>query len=463
MMKKKIILALLLLIIVLVGVSVTGCKRDEKSGTLCVNYNVKCALNEEQKVLYVTSEIEVTNESDVSIKELPFYLYPNAYEEEGGGVTIGNVSLYARDQIYNVDGINLLVTLDEELKAGESGVITISSRVALPEGNGRLGYGNGYYNLHAFFPRLAYFDGGSFVVVPYSKIGDPYFFSYDDVTIKIEYPMEYTLAFPGEMISNSESESSKEGTFSLNNARDVAIALIKECETYENEIDGVKIRQYTRGKEDYTNFIKECLAFFSKEIGAYPYSSFALVETPFDYGGMEYSGIVLIKSGAQNKEFIIAHEIIHQWFGLSVGSNSYEECWVDESLTSFLTYYYMDIYNNGGYKESISAEKGYYKKFMEVGKEKYGLGYQPRLDCTLGEFKTMEEYSSMVYGYGVLLYDGIYNVLGEKSFKKAVRNYYSDYAGKVATGEDLMVSFSKSGGKKVEGVFKSYLENKVVF
>lgn len=464
MCNKKILLVVSLIIVLISTITLSACKNSTKtSGQLVVDYDVKCSLDDESKAMYLNCTINLTNGTNQSIKELPFYLYPNAYKEEGGNVTISNVSTRARDLIYNIEGINMLVSLGEEMLPNESEEITISGRISLPKGNGRIGYGEDYYNLHAFFPRLAYFERDRFVVVPYSKIGDPYYWGQDDVVIKINYPLEFQLAHSGEVISTNENEKYAESVINIDNARDVALTLVKNYNLYKNEVNGVRILQYSKEGEDYTQYMKECLQYFISEIGEYPYSVFTMAETPFDYGGMEYSGFILVNEKAKEKEYVIAHEIIHQWFGIAIGSNSFEECWVDESLTNFLTYYYMGIYNKGDHNEIIEKEKEIYKTYIENGKEKYGTGYAPRLDAKLNEFRTMSEYSNMVYGYGAIMYDGIYKVIGDKKFKKAVKDYYKKYNGKVVSGQELQATFSKSVGKKVEGIFNGYIENKVLF
>ena len=464
MIKKKIAIVVLCLTLLISSFTLFACKNKEKNGgSISVTYDLKCSLDDTAHALYLISDVEVLNESNNLISELPFYLYPNAYADNGGAIVISNVSTQTHKISYEINDVNMVVNLDRPLKGGESVVLKISSRVDLPKGKGRLGYGDGYYNLHAFYPRLAYYDGNSFVVVPYSNIGDSFYFSMDDMIIKINYPSKYTLAYAGEVVGQSEDEKYKEQTIKIDNARDVALSLCENFNLYENTEGEVKIYHYTSKGVDYTTFAKECIEYFNKEIGEYPFSTFTIVETPFDYGGMEYSGLVVINDNAREKEFVIAHEIIHQWFGISVGSNSYNECWVDESLTNFLSYYYMDIYNKGGYKEHIQLEKKNFKEYMDVGKEKYGEKYNPKLDSSLGEFRSATEYSNMVYSYGVLLYDGVYNLIGEKKFKRAIKEYYAQYSGKTATGKDIITSFSKSAGKKVEGIFNGYIENKVVF
>lgn len=460
MVKKFIIFTLLVMVFLLGFFALAGCDKvgDEKS-ELDVFYNIKVAIDTKTDTIYETTEVGVQNDTQHSIEKLYFYLYPNAYKD--GGVQIGNVVSNGSNLKYNIDNINMEVTLSEPLGKGDRIELAISSRVSVPSGEGRMGKTKeGDYNLHAFYPRLAYFENGEFVLIPYSEIGDPYYFGEDDFMVSIEAPKEYKVAHSGEKIGEEEGTETLKTTFRIDNARDISLTLGKEFNVYEGETNGVKLYHYTRG-ESKIDFISECIEGLEELIGEYPYETFTVAETAYMHGGMEYSSFVNVNKNTTEKDFVILHELIHQWFGLSVGSNSFKECWVDESLTNYLTYYYTDVYKKGGYAEAIEKEKIYYRSFIKAGKKEYGEGYAPRINVALNEFRSLNEYSEIVYGYGVILYDGVVSVCGESNFIKAVKGYYKDYRGKIANGEELIESFSHYGTKKIGGVFESYLENRV--
>lgn len=463
-MKKRIVILLILVFVVIVGVLLaTGCQdKKEETGEISAVYDIFCALDDENKVLYVTTNITLENEGEVAVCALPLYLYANAYGK-GDNVEVGNVKVDNHEVDFSIDGINMLVNLETPLEGGESTTLITSCRVSVLEGEGRLGYGEGYYNLHAFFPRLAYYDGEKFEIVPYYKTGDPFLFSMDDFNIRMEYPLGYTLGHSGRLISEEVGELTKMSQISISDARDVAFSLAKDFTCHEDEVSGIKIKEYTRGEDNHVEFIGKCLTYFQEEVGDYPYDTFTIAILPFEEGGMEYSSYVLVSEQFKDKEYAIAHEIIHQWFGLSIGSNGYTESWVDESLTNFLTYYYMDIYKGGTYEDSIKREKEVMNKFIESMKKEYGDSYKPELRQSLNEFRGRVEYACVVYGYGVITYDGIMKSVGEKKFKKALEKYYKEYSGKVVSEEKLIESFSSTLGKGVGKLFKSYLECKVVF
>ena len=76
---------------------------------------------------------------------------------------------------------------------------------------------------------------------------------------------------------------------------------------------------------------------FSDMIGPYPYPTLSVVQTDFFIGGMEYPNIVLIdqsmydESEAGMLEYVIVHEVGHQWFYGVVGNDQVMEPWLDEN------------------------------------------------------------------------------------------------------------------------------------
>ncbi len=462
-MRKRFLIGLFVILSLLSSLlMVSACtERVTDGGNLEVDYEVKVTLDDVCQSLYLSQRTAIRNNAGVDISSLPFYIYPNAYAESGGGFTASSVKKGDSNLSYEIDGECLTVNLDSPLLSGEETEISFTGTIRMPSGAKRLGITeDGSYNLHGFFPRLAYYEDG-FKVVPYSEVGDPFYFSMDDFRVSIESPNSYVVAGSGEKVEEVTEGKSKKTTFAIDGARDVAFVLDKNVKLFEGESKGVKILHYTEGEECLEKIVN-CFNFLVDNVGEYPYKTLSVVETQFDYGGMEYSSLVRIgENDSTSKDYVVYHEIIHQWFGLSVGSNSYEECWVDESLTNFLSYYYMDKVELGALKSNLEAEKIYYKNYLIDAKGEYGETYLPRMGVDLNSFKSQRENSVMVYGYGALMYGNIFETVGERKFLKGVRGYYVEYAGLNATGEELIESFKKGCGRGVEAIFSGYLNNEV--
>src|SRR5262249_25597335 len=107
--------------------------------------------------------------------------------------------------------------------------------------------------------------------------------------------------------------------------------------------------------------------FYSKRYGEYPYEEVDVVlgETGFGIAGMEYPGLVnsLPKvptaNGIGPAVNVGVHELAHQWWYGIVGNNQVKEPWLDEGLTTFSEFLYMQKQmkqNDGPWLERASRK-----------------------------------------------------------------------------------------------------------
>lgn len=107
----------------------------------------------------------------------------------------------------------------------------------------------------------------------------------------------------------------------------------------------------------------DILADYISRYGPYPRSSLTIVENPTPHGqAYAADGIVWLSSrffthrdvlfpGALNRviEFVLAHEIAHQWVGLGTGIDLDAEAWLSEGLAQYLSVsYFEDRYGSFG-------------------------------------------------------------------------------------------------------------------
>jgi hypothetical protein len=98
--------------------------------------------------------------------------------------------------------------------------------------------------------------------------------------------------------------------------------------------------------------IEAALKWFGLWYGAYPYDTITVVDPPHGAGGaagMEYPTLITAGTGwwpgpnDGDPEEVIVHEFGHQyWYGM-VGSNEFEESWLDEGFNTYSTGKIMDL------------------------------------------------------------------------------------------------------------------------
>ena len=89
----------------------------------------------------------------------------------------------------------------------------------------------------------------------------------------------------------------------------------------------------------------EALTTYGKWFGPYPYPDFTIVESYFGWNGNECGDLVMIDERIFGMphlaggfvDYLVSHEICHQWWYNVVGTNGYGETWMDEGLATYFS------------------------------------------------------------------------------------------------------------------------------
>ena len=171
-------------------------------------------------------------------------------------------------------------------------------------------------------------------------------------------------------------------------------------------------------------------------------------------------------SGALSIEtanYVIAHEIAHQWWYGLVGNDEYNEAWVDESLTEYSTALFFENHTEYGfsYDAIVRNANSSFKFFYDIYESVCG-GVDTSMGRALNGFSTEPEYVHSVYTQGVMMYDSLRQIIGEKRFYKCCQSYLKKKSYKNARGAELISIFSNSSGRNLESFFNSFLNGDVV-
>jgi len=140
-------------------------------------------------------------------------------------------------------------------------------------------------------------------------------------------------------------------------------------------------------------------------------------------------------------EFTVAHEVCHQWWGLTVGSDSIGHPWQDESLTNYCTVLYFRWQHGAdSAKQQVDSELMLsYSTAQMMGSPDMAV------DSPVYAFKDQNQYSAVVYSKGALFFQALEKSMGEEAFEKSLQQYYQSYAFKNATPDQMMACFESNG------------------
>lgn len=476
------------------GCSALGCKKATNLDSISSNnnlYQINLTLSEDLKTVSANQTVYFCNQTDNVLKTIKFQLYPKFFMEDNLDYVVDSTNLanafpngknfatfnLNRTKIDNSDttptfsGVcnNILeINLTSSLLPDQKTEIYFEYDFVLPCMNHRFGFGENTINIANFYPVLCVFENGEFCCNPYNSNGDPFYSDMANYEVNFSYPSNLTVAHTGEKTSSRTLGDTLQDSYSAKMVRDFAIVASKKFETISKKAGKTQVNYFYTKDDNSDKSLSagvDAINTFEKLFGEYPYPEFNIAQTDFVYGGMEYPNLVLISNqitDLDNYLNVIIHETAHQWWYGLVGNNEFEHPWLDESLTEFSTLLFYD--NNTGYNLNHSEMiKGYtknYTLFVDVYQQVF-----KELDTSMravDKYPTQPEYTYCIYVKGTLMWQSLFELVGEKKFVTSLKNYYNENRFKNATPTDLENCFSTYCKQDLSGFFSSWINGKVV-
>lgn len=201
---------------------------------------------------------------------------------------------------------------------------------------------------------------------------------------------------------------------------------------------------------------------FERRFGRYPYTDLEIVEAPLvgGAGGVEFSGLVTVATmfyqpvglgglgsllgGAAGGnpmaqmqdsmlDFVVAHEVAHQWWHGIVGSDARQHPFVDESLAQFSSMLYL--------RERYGAERADREAQRQVASNYHMMrlqgGSDAAADQPVSAFSNEMAYAGLVYGKAPFLYPALREAVGERTFYDGLSRYVRTHRFRVASPRAL--------------------------
>lgn len=486
---KKIIMFALLVTLFLVG---CYCSQsiDDVSKTLST-YEMNIVYNDDDKTLQVEQQLTYKNSTDTMQNELCFHLYPKAFAfgavngpvgvlskpkaypngESYGDIVINKVLENNNTGDYQLEGVDkniLKMRLHNSIAPDGETVVNFEYTVTLPNINHRFGYGNNTINVANFYPIIAVYENGEWICDPYNYNGDPFYSDMANYKITLTAPKQLVVATTGDILSKTTNNDIITYNITAKAVRDYAFVMSEKFEVIETVFNNTKVMYYyydDNNADEYLQVAVDSLKTFNNLFGEYPYSTLSVVKCNFVHGGMEYPNLVYISDAVSHKESyinVIVHEIAHQWWYGLVGSNAYRYPWLDEGLTEYSTILFYE--NNPQYgineKEILQNTTSSYIAFVDLYNAVLGK-VDTSMSRALHEYSTEPEYVYVTYIKGMLFFDSLRDVIGDKAFMKGLKQYCKNYKFKNVTPDHMIDTFERASRQRLDSFFDSWISGKV--
>ena len=398
--------------------------------------------------------------------------------------------------------LRLRLPRDARLATGESGTISMKWSFRVPQAGRapRMGHEDHHiFFLGYWYPQMAVMeDVANWVADPYMGNGE-FYMGYGDYDLNFTVPKGFIVRATGELTNPEEvltkeqharwkkaaegdevvnivtAEEMSQGAttasttsgmltwkFHAENVRDCAVST---SDRYVWDAGAAKVKdKHGPGKDgtcmihavyeprarNWSTAVRACrhtIEYMSKEMFPYPWPHMTVCEGIIG-GGMEYPMMTICGSpgSARGLHSLVAHETIHMWFPMIVGTNEKRWSWMDEGLTS-----YMESRSTADFFGDERPERqdmGSYRSFARRGRELPAMQHSdlfPRAGGAYG-FATYTKTAAVMHQ--------LRHMAGPERFDAAMRTYVNSWAYKHPYPHDLFNIMEKELGMELDWYFR---------
>lgn len=411
--------------------------------------------------------VTYTNTENIPLDALYLRLFPNT-PSYSGAMTATNILLDGQPvvPIIELDGSALHFPLDPPLEPNAWLDLTLDFIAVVPtdadRGYWQFGYYDGVLALANVYPLIPVYDDEGWNVEIAPPYGDAIYSETSFYDVRITAPADMTLIASGDCApSTSGSDGDKTWTCATGPMRDFNAILGPDYRVESQVVEGVTVNSFfysshRRAGGRVLDWAVETVRLFTR-FGAYPFAELDVVETSNRAGGIEYPGLVVVNTAfyepiGESLEWIVVHEVIHQWWYSLVGNDQVDEPWLDEALVQYSTLLYFE----DRYGAEMAAEllEGTFQQAYESLVES---DRDMPVGLSIAAYSE-QDYGPVVYQKGPLYFHALRREVGDANFREILRTYFARNRYAIATPEDWLAAVAAVTGDEHRAIYERWIE-----
>jgi hypothetical protein len=358
------------------------------------SYSIDVTLDAQRRTLSGRETLTWTNISNAAVTELQFHLYFNAWRNRdstwmreaklsewwpaaddrrspdfatidissfkvtGGPLPAADltkqITFIAPDDGNTDDRTVMSTPLPGSIAPGQTVTLEIVWTSKIPRPFARTGVVGNYFFLAQWFPKIGVVDGNGKWNCHQFHVLTEFFADYGEYDVRMTVPRGWPLAATG---VQRDRRDNPDGTtthrYYQEDVHDFAWTtspeFIERTATFEREgLPSVAMRlmlqpEHLAQAERHFEGTRTTLRYYGEWFGPYPYGHITLVDPAWqsETDGMEYPTLFTLGTRWLNPrsdiylEDTAVHEAGHQWWYGMVGSNEFEDAWMDEGINQY--------------------------------------------------------------------------------------------------------------------------------
>jgi len=301
--------------------------------------------------------------------------------------------------------------------------------------------------------------------------------SFDEPSFKIPFKLDITVPSEYQVLGNTPIENNMtQGLYTTHYFRQTApintdVLAIAVGRFTARTIEGMPISSTlytTKGQQLDVDIIRRDIPTIFKHIQAYftvayPYQKLDFLVLPVYSGaGMENAGLITLHQelvafpknnnglGSYESHKLIAHEIIHMWFGNLVTMAWWDDLWLNESFSEWLA------------RKVVNRQFPQFNGELNLPQLDAFWDDTPSTPAIKRTMKSVDDYNAIgqiVYTKGHAIISMIEKHVGERAFQLAIVDYIKKFSGKNVSFSDFIEHMEKHTDTTLYPIFNSFLTN----
>lgn len=284
------------------------------------------------------------------------------------------------------------------------------------------------------------------------------------VAFDVTFPKSYLVLANGKKLGESENgDGTKTWRYEANTAMPTYDFHVSAYDAWKvdekRSAGGHAVRTYTyanaaRHVPAVYGDIAKAMNFYESKFGKYRWEQASFIEEPIFGGGMEHAGVISMDetlfadpSGARDTAF---HELAHHWSGNLVRVRRWNDFWLSEGFTEYLTE--RALFATYGEAERKRVLREYLDSTLSADRsDPHALA--PRGD----EIDVLSIFDAISYQKGALTVRMLERIVGTEKMDAFLKGWFDRHAWGAVTTEDLEKELSEESGKDLKGFFASFV------
>ncbi len=191
----------------------------------------------------------------------------------------------------------------------------------------------------------------------------------------------------------------------------------------------------------------QALAYFSETFGPYPFDTYASVQVPMGFAGMENASASFLMADlfkGTRAEAVQVHEVAHQWFGNRVPIADWPDLWLSEGTATYLTTLFY---------EQVDGLDEARRRWVDMA----ALTPARRLQPLVVPTNRAPSLTWIPYDKGASVLHLLRSTLGDEAFFDALRHVYQHYAARPLSTTAFQEVLETTARRNLDALFQYWV------